>query len=170
MRRVRGPGSRGSLRRRGCGWGECRRSAGEPSICGSLRRRGCGWGEGAPVRSLQRASAALPPALPLQSSSPAHAARDGRSRATGAGLYGPPRAAIRAATAPQKNQARFRGGQAEAGFSMSHMSETYGRLPSSLLLSVALLRSVLSATPRSQTRTISMFSSIYGALRNIGVL
>ena len=49
---------------------------------------------------------------------------------------------------------------------MSHMSETYGRLPSSLLLSVALLRSVLSAIPRSQTRTISMFSSIYGALRN----
>ena len=62
-----------------------------------------------------------------------------------------------------KNQSRFRFGQEVAGFSMSHMSETYGRLPGTLLLSVALLRSSsLAMPPLPRTRTISVFAGARG--------
>ena len=57
-----------------------------------------------------------------------------------------------------KNQSRSSFGQEVAGFSMSHMSETYGRLPATTLPSFASLRLSLLAMPPPRIRTISMFA------------
>ena len=57
-----------------------------------------------------------------------------------------------------KNQSRSSFGQEVAGFSMSHRSETYGRLPASTLPSFASLRLSLLAMPPPRIRTISVFA------------
>ena len=51
---------------------------------------------------------------------------------------------------------------------MSHMSETYGRLPSSLLLSVALLRFGSLNMPRRRTCTISVFNGARNESPSLG--
>lgn len=56
----------------------------------------------------------------------------------------------------QKNQSDLRGGLEIAGFSMSHMSDTYGLLPSSRRLSVARLPRLEPSMPASHNCTINV--------------
>lgn len=56
----------------------------------------------------------------------------------------------------QKNQSDLRGGLEVAGFSMSHMSDTYGLLPSSRRLSVARLPRLEPSMPASHNCTINV--------------